>query len=81
MELTLRWANVVETINFKTIKPYLELSKVGFIVIRTECMQRLEELSFEGLAPGGLSVGEKNEEMVEFCNDFVPTMPEDKQDT
>ena len=29
-------------------------------------------------ALGGLSVGEKNEEMVNFLDQFVHTMPEDK---
>jgi queuine tRNA-ribosyltransferase len=41
-------------------------------------MERLEELDLPGLALGGLSVGEKNEEMVEFLNDFTPTMPAHK---
>ena len=29
-------------------------------------MERLEEMNFPGLALGGLSVGEKNQEMVDF---------------
>jgi len=39
-------------------------------------MERLNEMGFEGMALGGLSVGEKNEEMVDFLNNFVHTMPE-----
>ena len=41
-------------------------------------MERLNEIGFPGMALGGLSVGEKNEEMQEFLNDFVHTMPIDK---
>jgi queuine tRNA-ribosyltransferase len=41
-------------------------------------MERLKEMDFEGFALGGLSVGEKNEEMVNFLDNFVHTMPEDK---
>ena len=35
-------------------------------------------MDFPGYALGGLSVGEKNEEMVDFLNNFAPKMPEEK---
>ena len=43
--------------------------------LRLECIDKLKELNPAGFALGGLSVGEKNEEMVEFCNAFVEKMP------
>ncbi|MFG1524595.1 tRNA guanosine(34) transglycosylase Tgt [Halobacteriovorax sp. RZ-3] len=79
MELTLRWAK--RCIDYK-LRDYQKL--FGIVQgglhkdLRTECMQRLEEMDFPGLALGGLSVGEKNEEMVDFLNDFVHTMPDQK---
>ena len=36
------------------------------------------EMDFPGFALGGLSVGEKNEEMVNFLNSFAPKMPDEK---
>jgi queuine tRNA-ribosyltransferase len=79
MELTLRWAKRCRDYKLQDHQALFGIVQGGLHRdLRTECMQRLEEMGFEGLALGGLSVGEKNEEMVKFCNDFVPTMPEDK---
>ncbi len=79
MELTLRWAKRCQDVKLKDHQNLFGIIQGGLYKdLRTECMQKLEELNFPGLALGGLSVGEKNEEMVEFCNDFVPTMPENK---
>ncbi len=79
MELTLRWA--LRCRNFK-LKDYQNL--FGIIQgglhfdLRKECMERLIEMNFEGYALGGLSVGEKNNEMLSFLDQFVHTMPDDK---
>jgi queuine tRNA-ribosyltransferase len=43
--------------------------------LRQRCMDKLCEMNFSGLALGGLSVGEKNEEMRSFLEAFVPKMP------
>jgi queuine tRNA-ribosyltransferase len=79
MELTLRWAKRCHDYQLRDYQHLFGIIQGGLHKdLRTECMERLEELGFPGLALGGLSVGEKNEEMVEFCRDFCPTMPKEK---
>jgi len=79
MELTLRWARRCLSVPLKEHQNLFGIIQGGLeIALRTACMQALEEMNFPGLALGGLSVGEKNEEMVEFLNDFVHLMPENK---
>lgn len=79
MELTLRWAKRCHDYKLRDYQHLFGIIQGGLHKdLRTECMERLEELGFPGLALGGLSVGEKNEEMVEFCRDFCPTMPKNK---
>ncbi len=78
MELTLRWANRSRNFPLRDYQSLFGIIQGGLhLDLRTECMERLKEMNFEGLALGGLSVGEKNEEMVEFCQNFVPTMPQE----
>ena len=78
MELTLRWAKRSRDFPLRDYQSLFGIIQGGLhLDLRTECMERLKELNFEGLALGGLSVGEKNEEMVEFCHNFVPTMPQE----
>ncbi|MDA9793294.1 tRNA guanosine(34) transglycosylase Tgt [Bacteriovoracaceae bacterium] len=77
MQLTLRWAQRCRDYKLQDHQALFGIIQGGLHKdLRTECMEILKEMGFEGLALGGLSVGEKNEEMVDFCNDFVPTMPE-----
>jgi queuine tRNA-ribosyltransferase len=79
MELTLRWARRCRDYSLKEHQHLFGIVQGGLYKdLRTECMERLIEMDFPGLALGGLSVGEKNEEMVNFCHDFCPTMPSDK---
>ena len=79
MELTLRWAKRCKDYELKSHQNLFGIVQGGLhLDLRTECMERLEELDFPGLALGGLSVGEKNEEMVNFLNEFTPTMPSQK---
>lgn len=79
MELTLRWAKRCQSVKLKDHQHLFGIIQGGLHKdLRSECMERLEEMDFPGLALGGLSVGEKNEEMVDFCDDFVHTMPEHK---
>ncbi|MEC7277419.1 MAG: tRNA guanosine(34) transglycosylase Tgt [Bdellovibrionota bacterium] len=79
MELTLRWAKRCKDYDLRDYQKLFGIVQGGLhFDLRSECMERLEEIDFPGLAIGGLSVGEKNEEMVEFCRRFVPTMPEHK---
>ena len=79
MDLTLRWAKRCQSISLKEHQNLFGIIQGGLEQdLRLECMQALEEMNFPGLALGGLSVGEKNEEMVEFLNNFVHLMPENK---
>ncbi len=79
MELTLRWAKRCKEYPLRDYQALFGIIQGGLhFDLRSECMERLEELDFPGLALGGLSVGEKNDEMVEFCHEFVHTMPDHK---
>ena len=79
MELTLRWAKRCRDFNLKAHQNLFGIVQGGLhFDLRSECLERLVEMDFEGYALGGLSVGEKNEEMVQFLNDFSHTMPDDK---
>lgn len=79
MELTLRWAKRCADYPLQEHQSLFGIVQGGLHRdLRSECMERLEEFDLPGLALGGLSVGEKNDEMVEFLNDFTPTMPEHK---
>jgi queuine tRNA-ribosyltransferase len=79
MELTLRWAKRCKDYGLQPHQNLFSIIQGGLHVdLRTECMERLIELDFPGYALGGLSVGEKNEEMVSFLNSFTPKMPQDK---
>ncbi len=79
MELTLRWAARCKDVPLQSHQHLFGIVQGGLHRdLRGECMERLLELGFDGMALGGLSVGEKNEEMVEFLEDFVHTMPTEK---
>lgn len=79
MELTLRWAKRCSDYKLQDHQSLFGIVQGGLHKdLRSECMERLEELDLPGLALGGLSVGEKNEEMVDFLNDFTPSMPAGK---
>ena len=79
MELTLRWAKRCQSVPLKDHQFLFGIIQGGLYKdLRSECMERLEEMNFPGLAIGGLSVGEKNDEMVNFCDEFVHTMPQEK---
>lgn len=79
MELTLRWAKRCKDYELQEHQNLFSIIQGGLHEdLRIECMERLIELDFPGYAIGGLSVGEKNEEMVELLDSFAPKMPEDK---
>jgi queuine tRNA-ribosyltransferase len=79
MQLTHRWAIRCKSVPLQEHQHLFGIIQGGLhFDLRTESMQGLMELDFDGYALGGLSVGEKNEEMVEFCQSFVPTMPTEK---
>ncbi len=79
MELTLRWAKRSRDYKLKEHQNLFGIVQGGLHEdLRKECLDRLYEMNFEGFALGGLSVGEKNEQMVNFLNNFVHQMPKDK---
>lgn len=79
MELTLRWAKRCKDYELSEHQNLFCIIQGGlFEDLRQECMQRLMEMDFPGYALGGLSVGEKNDEMVSFLNSFTPKMPQHK---
>jgi queuine tRNA-ribosyltransferase len=79
MELTHRWARRCKSVELKEHQHLFGIVQGGLHPdLRLESMQGLIELDFNGYALGGLSVGEKNEEMVDFCQKFVPLMPKEK---
>lgn len=78
MELTFRWAKRCKQVELKSHQHLFGIIQGGLHQdLRLESLEGLKSLGFDGYALGGLSVGEKNEEMVEFCHDFVPYMPKD----
>mgnify|MGYP001627372956 CR=1 FL=1 len=79
LQLTHRWAQRCKTVELKAHQHLFGIVQGGLeIDLRRESLQGLVELGFDGYALGGLSVGEKNEEMVALCQDFVPELPKDK---
>lgn len=79
MELTLRWAKRCRQSPLKEHQFLFGIIQGGLEKdLRMECMEQLESMHFDGLALGGLSVGEKNEEMYQFLKDFVSQMPRSK---
>ena len=79
MELTLRWAKRCKDYQLKPHQNLFGIVQGGLeLDLRLECLERMEELNFPGLAIGGLSVGEKNDQMVQLLEDFVHKMPAQK---
>lgn len=79
MEMSMRWAK-----RCRDAKTRDELCQFGIIQggvyedLRLESIERLKELDFEGLAIGGLSVGEPKEHMRAMTEFSCAHMPEDK---
>jgi len=79
MQLTLRWAQRCRDFPLKSHQHLFGIIQGGLHHdLRLECLEKLNAMDFPGLALGGLSVGEKNAEMVDFLQDFVPQMPAQK---
>lgn len=79
VELTLRWAKRCKEYALQDYQALFGIIQGGLHQdLRQECMERLMAMDFPGFALGGLSVGEKNEEMISFCRDFAPKMPADR---
>ncbi len=79
MQLTLRWAARCKEVELQKHQNLFGIVQGGLdLDLRLECLDELKKMNFPGLAIGGLSVGEKNEQMYELLQQFVHYMPVDK---
>ena len=82
MELSLRWAKRSRNRSDELDNPDRVLFGIVqggmYNALRKESLEGLQEIGFEGLALGGLSVGEKLEERLEVLEGTMPLMPADK---
>ena len=79
MELSLAWAERSRRVALRDYQNFFAIVQGGlYLDLRVECLERLKELNPEGFALGGLSVGEKDEQMEELCRSFVPRLPKNK---
>ena len=80
MEMSMRWA--------KDCRKYLPVNDTQALFgivqggmypdLRKESLAAIAEIDFEGIAIGGLSVGEPKEEMMAMLDTLAPHLPEDK---
>jgi queuine tRNA-ribosyltransferase len=79
MQLTLRWAKRCRVYELKPHQHLFGIVQGGLhLDLRGECLEALKQMDFPGYALGGLSVGEKNQEMQDFLMAFASQMPSDK---
>ncbi|MBF0362310.1 MAG: tRNA guanosine(34) transglycosylase Tgt [Oligoflexia bacterium] len=83
VELTARWAKRCLSVPLNKGQNIFAIIQGGLnLDLRMKSLELLKDSdndnAFAGYALGGLSVGEKNEEMVELCEKFVPHMPKNK---
>ena len=86
MELSIRWAarckTTFENTQAGSMNPGSKLFGIVqggmFEDLRSESLQNLQQIEFDGYAIGGLSVGESKEDMIRVLNHITPEMPEHK---
>jgi queuine tRNA-ribosyltransferase len=82
MELSLRWAKRSRSRFDELDNPDRVLFGIVqggmYNALRRESLEGLQDIGFEGLALGGLSVGEKLEERLDVLDGTLPLMPVDK---
>ncbi|MBF0297732.1 MAG: tRNA guanosine(34) transglycosylase Tgt [Oligoflexia bacterium] len=79
LELTARWAKRSLSVSLNEGQNIFAIIQGGpYFDLRMKSLELLRDDGFAGYALGGLSVGEKNEEMVELCEKFVSHMPQNK---
>ena len=78
LELTIKWAQKCKE-NRKEGQSLFGISQGSiFKDLRSESIEKLVEIGFDGYAVGGLSVGEPKEEMYEMIYFTAPLLPVDK---
>jgi queuine tRNA-ribosyltransferase len=79
MRLSMRWAKRSINAHGENPNALFGIIQGGmYNSLREESLDVLRELNFDGLAIGGLSVGEPKTEMLRIIQHVVPLMPEDK---
>lgn len=79
MELSLRWAKRSKDAHGDNPSALFGIVQGGMYTdLRSESLQGLMAIGFDGYAIGGLSVGEPKEDMIRVLNHIVPEMPADK---
>ncbi len=79
MQRTIRWAERCHQVATRDDQALFAIVQGGLDAeLRTECAERLTALDFPGYAVGGLSVGEKNAEMLRTLEATVSELPENR---
>jgi len=79
MELSLRWAARSKAAHAENPAALFGIVQGGmYPSLRSESLQGLENVGFDGYAIGGLSVGESKDEMKLVLDHLTPQMPVDK---
>ena len=79
MELSLRWAARSKNAHAENPSALFGIVQGGmYEQLRTESLDGLKAIGFDGYAIGGLSVGEPKQDMVRILNHLGPQMPQDK---
>jgi len=80
MQLSMRWAGECrEHLPVNDTQALFGIVQGGmYPELRLESLKAISEIDFEGIAIGGLSVGEPKEEMMGMLDALAPHLPEDK---
>ncbi len=80
MEMSMRWAkDCREHLPVNNTQALFGIVQGGMYPdLRRESLNAIAEIDFEGIAIGGLSVGEPKEEMMAMMDALAPHLPEDK---
>lgn len=79
MQLSLRWAERCKVAHGDNDAALFGIVQGGVHAdLRTESLQRLQAVGFDGFAIGGLAVGEPRHEMLAVLDQLTPQMPADK---
>ena len=79
MERSMRWAKRARAARTKTNRAQFGIVQGGMYTdLRIQSLRQLNENNFEGIAIGGLSVGESKREMRRVLSAVMPFVPRDK---
>lgn len=79
VERSLSWAQSCRNYSLQEHQYLFGIVQGGLdLKLRQECLQELKKMDFAGYALGGLSVGEKNQQMQALLQEFTPELPADQ---